>query len=465
VRADGSGVVEIRFGTNGWRGVLGRDFSVEGAERLAHALALALGASGERPRVIVAHDTRAQADAIAARAAAVLAGAGAAPLLCGGAVPTPVAGFLVRAHRAAAGLVVTASHNPPEYLGVKILGPAGEGAQRDLTDSLELAASSGGPRAALQSARAAVRVLAQPTQRYLAALEGKLRPGGARPRVLYDAMHGTGAGVVDVLLTRLGARVSVLRGERDASFGGSAPDPVRGRLGRLLRAVREGGFDFGLATDGDADRFALVDARGRLLSETEALALLVDHVAATRSLRRGLALSVATGSLAERVARAHGLRVRRVGLGFSPLSAALRDGQADVAGEESGGFAWREMGFDKDGILAGALALEAAASEPLHVRLARLRRAHGRSACGRVALPAVPRARRALARLGQAPPRRVGGARVETLSRADGVRVGFADGFLYWRASGTEPVIRVYAEAPSQAALARRLAAGVARLR
>jgi phosphomannomutase len=157
--------------------------------------------------------------------------------------------------------------------------------------------------------------------------------------------------------------------------------------------------------------------------------------------------------------------VQRVGLGFSPLSGALRDGEADVAGEESGGFAWRAMGLDKDGILAGALALEAAASEPLHARLERLTRLHGRSACGRVALPAGERARRMLARLAQAPPRRIGGARVDTFSCEDGVRVGFADGFLYWRTSGTEPVIRVYAEAPSRAALARRLGAGVARLR
>jgi phosphoglucomutase len=392
----------------------------------------------------------------------VLAGAGAAPLLCAGAVPTPVAGFLVRAQRAAAGFVVTASHNPAEYLGVKILAASGASAPRGFTDALAAAANASTPGAL---ARAAARVVARPTQRYVAALASKLALRGARPRVLYDAMHGTGAGVVDVLLARLGARVSVLRGERDARFGGSAPDPVRARLGRLMRGVRDGGFVLGLATDGDADRFALVDARGRLLSETESLAVLVDHLAATRRLRRGLALSVATGSLAERVARAHGLPVRRVGLGFSPLSAALRAGEADVAGEESGGFAWREMGLDKDGILAGALALEAAASEPLHDRLERLSRLHGRSACGRVALPAGDRTRLALARLVEAPPRRVGGARVETFSCEDGVRVGFADGFLYWRASGTEPVIRVYAEAPSRAALARRLASGVARLR
>jgi phosphomannomutase len=274
-----------------------------------------------------------------------------------------------------------------------------------------------------------------------------------------------GAGIVDRLLRRLGAQVEMRRGAPDPRFGGGPPDPVPARLRGLARGVREGGFALGIASDGDADRFALVDARGRLLSETEALALLVDHLGATRKRLRGVALSLATGTLAERAARARGLAVERVGLGFSPLSAALRERRADVAGEESGGFAWRPMGHDKDGILAAALAVEAAAREPLHERLARLERAHGRSACGRIAVPASPRARDALLRLGESPPARVAGARVAAAERGDGIRVRFADGFLYWRASGTEPVIRVYAEAGSRAALARRLAAGAARLR
>jgi phosphomannomutase len=459
-------VSEIRFGTNGWRGVLGRDFSAEGAERLARALARALGAPARRPRVVVAFDTRAEADAVAARAARALAQAGAEALLCDAPTPTPTAGYLVRARSAAAGFVVTASHNPAEYLGVKILGAAGEGARRAFVDALAAAANVEASGAPAVDARA--RVLRDPARGYLARLAALVDAAPihrARPRVLYDAMHGAGAGVADRAFRALGARVTIRRGAPDPRFGGGAPDPVRARLHGLVREVRAGGFDLGVASDGDADRFALVDARGRLFSETEALAVLVDHLAATRRLPRGLALSIATGSLAERAARAHGLATVRVGLGFSPLAAALQDGRADLAGEESGGFAWRRMGFDKDGILAGALALEAAASEPLAERLARLERAHGRSACGRLATPATTGVRRALARLAGAPPARVGGAAVRSVSGAHGLHAVFDDGFLLWRASGTEPVVRVYGEAPTRTALARRLAAGLARLR
>jgi phosphomannomutase len=459
-------VSEIRFGTNGWRGVLGRDFSAEGAERLARALAQALGAPAQRPRVVVAHDTRAGARSIAERAAAALAGAGAETLLADRPAPTPVAGFQVRARRAAAGFVVTASHNPPEYLGVKILAAGGEGARRAFLEPLARAANALAPALGAETGRA--RTLRAPERAYLARLARLVDAAAirrARPRVLYDAMHGAGAGVADRALAQLGARVERLRERPDPRFGGGAPDPVRARLAELVRRVRAGRFAFGLATDGDADRFALVDARGQLLSETEALALLIDHLGATRRLARGAALSIATGALAERAGRAHGLAVARVGLGFAPLAEALRDGRADVAGEESGGFAWRRMGFDKDGILAGALALEAAASEPLHERIARLTRSHGRSACGRAATPATPAALAALRRLLSAPPARVAGAAVRVVEVEDGLRVSLDDGFVLWRASGTEPVIRVYAEAPSRAALARRLAAGVARLR
>lgn len=458
---------EIRFGTNGWRGVYGDGFSAGGAERLAAALARALGAPARRPRVIVAFDTRAHAAEVAARAAAVLAGAGADALLCDAPTPTPIAAFQVRARRAAAGYVVTASHNPPEYLGVKIFAASGDGASRAFVDRLARRANALAPAEPPTHGRA--RTLRDAPRAYIARLVSQLDAASirrARPRVLYDAMHGAGAGSLDRALRALGAQVETRRAAPDPQFGGGAPDPTRARLRGLGAAVRSGGFAFGVASDGDADRFVLLDARGRLLSETDALALLVDHLAATRRLARGLALSIATGSLAEQVARAHGLAVERVGLGFSALSAALREGRVDVAGEESGGFCWSALGLDKDGIAAAAIALEAAAlGEPLHERRARLVRAHGRSACGRAAAPATRAALRVLAALGEAPPSRLAGDAVLEASCADGVRIRFADGFLHWRASGTEPVIRIYAEAPSAAALTRRLAAGVARLR
>ncbi len=290
----------------------------------------------------------------------------------------------------------------------------------------------------------------------------------ARLSVVYDAMHGAGAPVLTCALERLGARVTLLRGEPDPRFGGTAPDPAPERLRDLARSVRRGrGLRIGLATDGDADRFAALDAGGRVLSETQAIALLVDHLARSGRIRRGVALSIATGSLVERVAASYGLAVTRHPIGFRFLSQALASGAADAAADESGGFALGSFGAEKDGILSGCLLAElvAASRTPLRTCLAALERRHGRCHGARVALAAEPRSLAALASVRAAPPTRVAGRRVREAIASDGLRLVFDDGFLLLRASGTEPVLRLYAEASHPRELARRLAAGARLLR
>jgi phosphomannomutase len=458
----------IRFGTSGWRGVLGEEFHFAGARALALAVARFAGAPAERPRILVAHDTRFLGERLAEEAAAVLAGAGARPLIASRATPTPVVNFALGARRAAAALVFTASHNPPAYQGLKVLLPWGGGAPDAV--SARLAAAAERTLARGEPPRGPV-----PTARfdavpgYLDALARRLGPlpRGRRLRVVYDALHGCGAGVLDRALAARGARVELLRGEPDPRFGGGAPDPTPARLVALARRVREGkGLRLGLATDGDADRLAAVDAGGAILSETELLALLVDHLARTGRATRGVAISVATGSLVERVARHYGLACLRRPIGFKHLTAALASGEADVAGEESRGFAWAPFARDKDAILAGALLAEIVASSgaPLASRLAELAARHGAPACGRLSLPLGARARAALARLGRSVPRRFDGAPVLGVDDVDGLRIVLEDGFVLWRASGTEPLLRVYAEAPTRRALARRLAAAAAKL-
>jgi phosphoglucomutase len=460
------GLMTIRFGTSGWRGILADDFDFAGVRALTAAVALWVGESGIRPRVVVAHDTRFMGDRFASVAARVLSAAGIRPILASGPVPTPVASFAVRHRRAAAGIIFTASHNPPEYQGLKVVAPWGGGPTQEITGRLEAWAAevlaSGPPPEAEPRGR-----MVDLTGPYLDALQGELDRSCLRRsgmRVSYDALHGAGAGILDEALRRCGVAVEVRRGDRDPRFGGESPDPSPGRLVALAREVRKGrGLRLGIATDGDADRFAAIDADGRLLSESDALALLVDHLARDGRVRRGVAISTATGSLVERVARSHGLSVRRFPIGFKHLSRALVEGEADLAGEESGGFAWGRVARDKDGILAGCLLAELVATTgaPLRARLAELQREHGRSASGRIALPADDRARKGLSALRGALPSQVDGARVLDCDESDGLYLTLDDGFLMFRASGTEPVLRIYAEARGPRLLSRRLRSGV----
>ncbi len=460
----------IRFGTSGWRGVLADDFTFERVRAVVAGVADGLEAADPAARVLVGYDRRFLGQRLARTALGVLGGQGLRAVASRTAIPTPVLASAVRVRRAAAGLMFTASHNPPEYQGLKLFGPHGEGWDAEATSILERAAARrlevGLPPAG-EAAGRPVELVAPYLKRLLALLDvAALRR--SRLQVVYDAMHGVGAGVVDEALRHAGLRVTVLRAAPDPMFGGEAPDPRPPRLGGLRAAVRAlRGRGLGIASDGDADRFALVDRDGSVLSETEALALLVDHLALTGRVRRGVAVSCATGGLVERVARDHGLAVSVHGLGFKHLSRALLAQEADVAGEESGGFALAPFAYDKDGILAGCLMAEcaAAAGRGLRGRLRTLERRLGTSASGRTEVPASAAARLALARLVASPPERVRGCPVRAVTVEDGVRLALDDGFLMLRASGTEPVVRIYADASGPQALAQRLEDGIRLLR
>jgi len=432
----------IAFGTSGWRGLRDRDFSVPRVRVFARAVAAWLAEAGSGGEVVVAHDTRPGGEAFSAAASDELRARGHSVVRPPAAVPTPVAAHAVVSRGARAALVFTASHNPPEYAGVKVFGDWGGALDAEASRRIEaIAAAEVNVSDASPAAPEARFDLVTP---YLDALEGAgvgslAEPN--RPRILYDAMHGAGSGVVDRAFARRGIAHRVLRGEALADFGGGAPEPVAERLGELSRAVRaEEEVVLGLATDGDADRLAVLDAAGRTLSETDALALLVDHLARTGRIERGVAVSVATGSLVERVAQAHGLRVERHPIGFKHLSRALFERTVDAAGEESGGFAWGRFGVDKDGILAAAFFVEMVAgdSPPLAKRLEELRERYGGGVCGRSAVIRNDPAERALARLAASPPSRLGADSVRDVDPRDGIRFAFDDGFLMLRASGTE---------------------------
>jgi len=281
----------ICFGTSGWRGILGEEITFPRLRVALHGIARWLAREAGR-EVVVAHDTRFLGERMADLAARILAEHGARPVLGKGALPTPVAARAVLRRGAAGAVVLTASHNPAEYHGLKVLGAWGGGIDDATARRIEGWIARARPVEPAAGPPLRPVDLRAPYLRELLRCLDRERLERARLRVVYDAMHGAGAGVLDTALERLGARVELHRGEPDPRFGGLSPDPTRERLQPLARALRgRRGRWLGLATDGDADRFAAVDADGRVLSETEAAALLVDHLARSGRARRGVAIS------------------------------------------------------------------------------------------------------------------------------------------------------------------------------
>lgn len=459
----------IRFGTSGWRGALGEEVTFPRLRVLVRSVVDWIRSEGHGDRVLIGWDRRFASREMAEITARVVRAEGLRALLATEATPTPAITHALARGGGAAGLVLTASHNPPQDHGLKVFGPEGGSivdaeARRIEAIALERMAE-GGPAAEPDlGPHADLGERSDFNAAYRTALAGML-DGDALDRsgitVVYDAMHGCGSGVLDRVLSDAGVRVRGLRLARDPLFGGGAPDPAAPRLRALAEAVAATpGCVLGLATDGDGDRIGAVDGRGRLLSETQVVAVLVDHLARSGRVRKGIAISAGTGSILERLAAEHGLPLERHPVGFKHLSAAIRQGRADVAGEESGGFALAELGCDKDGILAGCLLAELVATslEPLEVHVARLEERFGGSACGRAAIATGPALERALATLAAAPPERIGPARVVAVDDRFGLRFALEDGgFVILRRSGTEPVLRIYAEAGDAAALAGRL--------
>jgi phosphoglucomutase len=450
----------IRFGTSGWRGILGEDVRLDSLRALVRATSTWIRGQSSERRVLVGYDTRFASRRMAEISVRILQERGLEPLLASCVIPSPVLTHSIKRRKAAAGLMLTASHNPPEYHGLKVFDAFGGCIVDADARRIEILVADEDRGAAPALALPRTVDLAVGYRRRLLQLLDVDRLAASRLRVAYDAMHGAGSGVLDAVLTAAGVKVEVIRGEADPNFGGHAPDPVPERLRILIRRMKAArGPRLGLATDGDADRFGVVLPGGRVLTETEVIALLVDHLARTGRVRRGVVVSEGTGSLVEHVASHHGLAITRRPVGFKHLSQAFREGIADVAGEESGGFALAEMGHDKDGILAGCLLAEMACeSRPtVAARLQDFEDRFGRSACGRRAIAWTQDLSHRLAALQASPPERVGSARIRQISHEGGLRLDLDDGFVMLRRSGTEPVLRVYAEAGGPRRLRRRL--------
>ena len=458
----------IKFGTSGWRGIIAEDFTFANVRLASAAIAGHVLSRNPKPAVLVARDTRFFAEDFARTAAIVLAEHGVRVLYCAAPVPTPAVAYEVRRLKLDGAINFTASHNPAEYNGLKFSGPEGGPALPEETKDIEartaaLAAKSHPSGSAYPSPHEQSKFeQADPRPAFLArlnelvrfdALRSAVKPG--KVEIVYDALHGCGAGYLDRLLSDHGIPAQTIRCQRDVLFDGTGPDVSEENLAPLAKAVTEQGAQVGLATDGDADRFGIIDNDGRWISPNHILGLLYDYLLESRGWNLGAGRSVATSHLIDAVAQKNGLAVHETPVGFKYLGQLILQGSIALGGEESAGLSIYGHVPEKDGILACLLVAEmiAARRATLDEQLRDLFRRVGREFWPLRANLHLPDdvKRRAIERLRGDFPTFLG-RRVVCTDRTDGTKLVFDDGaWILMRLSGTEPLLRIYTEAATLA--------------
>ena len=468
--------MSIQFGTDGWRAVISDEFTFDNVRRVAQAIAEKTladtagrpahnGSPSAQPSLVVGFDTRFLSDRYAAAVAEVLAANGIHVWLTQADSPTPVTSYAIVDKHADGGVMITASHNPPRYNGIKLKAAFGGSASpadcKDVEKRIVAANGAAPQRLEIEDAVAQGLVTRfDPFPAYGAHVRTLVDFAGiraARLSVAVDAMYGAGRIYLRKLLEEAGCRVVELRAEMNPGFNGIHPEPIARHLGPLIDEMRTGRHQIGLATDGDADRIGAVDPSGRFVDPHGIMALLVEHLVHDRGLRGSVVKTVSTTQMLNRLADRYGLTVHETPVGFNHICDLMMSEQVLIGGEESGGISILGHIPEGDGVLMGLLLVEMVArrGKTLVALLDELMAAPdvGRFCYARLDRPVKPfRKSDLVAGLMANVPSRLAGAAIAQVSDRDGVKYILADNsWLLIRPSGTEPVLRIYAEGRTDA--------------
>jgi phosphoglucomutase len=459
----------IKFGTSGWRGLIADDFTFATVRLAVHAISEHLKSKTPQPTVLVGYDTRFYSEEFSALAVAVLQDHGIKTLLCDTFTPTPAIAYEIRRRKLDGAINFTASHNPAQYHGLKYSGADAGPALPEVTKDIEArvikllgkdsSLSSAGEASHSSHSKDGHGQKVNLRADYLKRLNELVRFDvikNGKLKIVADALHGCGAGYLDKVLTDHGIAVKAVRTERDCLFEGSGPDVSEENLASLAKAVKETGAQIGLATDGDADRFGIVDGDGTWIQPNLILALVYDYLVETRGWKMPAARSVATTQMIDAVAKSHGQTAYQTPVGFKYIGQLIREDKIALGGEESAGLTIRGHVPEKDGILACLLVAEMTAArrasigQQIHAMFKKLSREfhpvrenlhlsdeQKANTIRKVAVDATT----------------LLGRKVVSVDRTDGAKFVFEDGsWILVRLSGTEPIVRLYVEADSAAA-------------
>ncbi len=448
-------MTSIKFGTDGWRGVIAEDFTFANARIVAHAIArYVVRGEDARKGVLVGYDHRYASDRIAAAVAEVISAGGTPVWLADKPCPTPAISYLVRHRKAAGGIVITASHNPYRWNGIKYKASYGSSALPSIVAQiereLETVADKGLPP--LPPRKDLIHSL-EPRAPYLDALEKLVdwkRLRGAKLRFVFDPMHGSAAGLLPELFKRNGITCDEIRGTRDPRFGGVHPEPIEPHIEALRQAVRAGKYHAGFCADGDGDRIGAVDRDGVFVNPHQILALLVWHLAGTRSLPGDIAKTFSVTKLIDRLAAKFGRKLHEVPIGFKYICELMLEQNILIGGEESGGIGTSLYLPERDATVSALFLAELMAwhGKSLGELLAALHAEFGEYHYGRIDLDLKPgQKEKAIAHFSDGKLSRILDFPVVRREDMDGIKVYLGEaGWVMVRASGTENLLRVYSE-------------------
>ncbi len=465
----------IHFGTDGWRGVLGVDVTIQRllsvAAASAQELAYRAGSEFQSRKVIIGFDRRFLAPEFAEAIASAVRGCELEPLLASSPVPTPACSWAVVNRQALGALVITASHNPPEWLGLKIKGSFGGSVDGDFTKAVEKRLVAGGITMPNESFTERFNARKEHLDCLRSKIDVPSLVSGLKAKslkVIVDPMHGSAAGCIkDLLGGSDKGLVEEIRDARDPLFGGNSPEPLANNLTQLIERVKSsnnsGQLTVGLAFDGDGDRIAAIDEEGNFCSTQSLMPLFIEHLVKYRDLPGCIVKTVSGSDLMSSVAKGLGRSILEFPVGFKYIASEMISGEVLVGGEESGGIGFGMHLPERDALFTALIMLEAlvVGELPLGQRLRNLQDTFG--GCGTyerrdIRLKSMASRRKLEGFLADTPPSLVAGQKVKEVIRIDGIKLRMGlNHWLMMRFSGTEPLLRIYCEAPNKDLLSSAL--------
>jgi phosphoglucomutase len=458
---------QIKFGTSGWRAIVAEEFTFANVRRAVTGIALYVAKQNPNPTLIIGRDPRFLGEAFVQTAADVLSAHGVRPLVISEPAPTPAISWEVMRRKTGGAINFTASHNPPEYNGIKYSTPDGAPALPEATKQIEAEIAALGeevepakPGADAPKAESiAIKEIYLSRLREVIDLQAIKKSG---LKVAYDPLWGAARGYPDCLLRDAGIPVATVHDTRDVLFGGHAPEPDDHLLNDLRARMKETGAGIGIATDGDADRFGIVDGDGTFIQPNYIIALLFDYLVETRGWKNGVAKSVATTNLVNALAEHHKVELHETPVGFKYIGELIKQDKIAIGGEESAGLSIRHHVPEKDGVLACLLCCEMVArrGKSIGEQLSELFGKVGSFYPERQNFHLTPEVKEKFTKKLKSEPKNFDGRRVAEINRKDGLKLVLEDGsWVCYRVSGTEPVVRAYTEARSQDGLKKLSAA------